>query len=451
MGNSFSNNTNTNLKTINNNSKANANAKVETSAEVIDFIATYYILTMDFKSLRKLYDKQYCNKLAIITSDIIEKYFTDMEIGYLANRIYPASNSNSNSNTKQRIMFFNKDQLDKLDMIDQDKKQEICLEISKFYVKIAHIFAAIVTTINPVYVYKDATGEKVKVHLDEKDSIPQGTDFDIYKLNICDTRKSALERGYKTDDPNKNVINPRVCSMNTNNDGSVKTLDEEPGIMELMDLYYDTDYNSENGEFEEMSQESKDMYLHDLKMFYTVFTGNEVMPPEVKQFKDIKLREYLSSDKCKGSNPLFERAVFGSVNEEPLFAQYAENLREMIDKANEGQNVLLGILNKIFVYSVDSETNKKQIRINPKINDNNIQDLVIETRAAIIKLYLTCEADYDNGIQIYEAIIEKMILKTTENQIKTLTEKKERLFNGDRIETKSIPKSAEEIKLSSKQ
>ena len=28
-----------------------------------------------------------------------------------------------------------------------------------------------------------------------------------------------------------------------NEDGSEKTLDEEPGIMELMDLYYDTDYN----------------------------------------------------------------------------------------------------------------------------------------------------------------------------------------------------------------
>ncbi len=436
MGNTSSNtNTNTNIN-IN-----KPNNSVETTAEVIDFIATYYILTMDFKSLRKLYDKEYCNKLAIITSDIIEKYFTDMEIGYLANRIQP-------TNKKERLIFFNKDQLNKLDMIDQDKKQAICLEISKFYVKIAHIFAAIVTTINPVYVYKNASGEKVKVHLDEKDNIPQGTEFDIYKLNICDTRKSALERNYNTKNPNKNIINPRVCSLNTNEDGLAKTLDEEPGIMELMDLYYDTDYNIEKGEFEEMSPEAKEMYLHDLKMFYTVFTGNEEMPLEIKQFKDIKLRQY---KRCEGTNPLFERAVFGSVSEEPLFAQYAENLREMIDKANKGQNELLGILNKIFVYSIDPQTNKKQIRISPKINDNNIQELILETRAAIIKLYLTCETDYANGIQIYEAIIEKMILKTTENQIKSLTETKEKLFNGDKVEIKNkiIPQSAEEIKLSS--
>ncbi len=424
---------------INNNNSSNINknnSNIETTAEVIDFIATYYILTMDFKSLRKLYNKEYCNKLAIITSDIIEKYFTDMEIGYLANRLFTG---------KERLIFFDKNQLNKLDMIDQDKKQQICLEISKFYVKIAHIFAAIVTTINPIYVYKDIQGNKVKVKLDEKNTIPKGTEFDIYKLNICDTRKSALERNYDNKNPNKNVVNPRVCSLSND----TKSLEDEPGIMELIDLYYDTDYNLESGEFEQMSPESKAMYEADLKMFYTVFTGNEVMPPEIKQFKDIKLRNY---KKCQGPNPLFERAVFGSVSEEPLFAQYAENLREMIDKANEGQNVLLGILNKIFVYSIEPQTNKKQIRINPKINNTNIQDLVIETRAAIIKLYLTCETDYANGIQIYEAIIEKMILKTTENQIKSLTMKKEQLFNGDKVEVKKeIPVSAEEILIKSKQ
>ena len=42
--------------------------------------------------------------------------------------------------------------------------------------------------------------------------------------------------------------------------------------MELMDLYYDTDYNIEKGEFEEMSSEAKDMYLHDLKMLMFVMT-----------------------------------------------------------------------------------------------------------------------------------------------------------------------------------
>ena len=55
--------------------------------QIIDYIATYYILTMDFQSLKKLYDIEYCDKLVILTSDIIERYFTEIQITYLAENI----------------------------------------------------------------------------------------------------------------------------------------------------------------------------------------------------------------------------------------------------------------------------------------------------------------------------------------------------------------------------
>jgi hypothetical protein len=61
--------------------------KPATVRQIIDYIATYYILTMDFQSLRKLYDIEYCDKLVILTSDIIERYFTDLQITYLAENI----------------------------------------------------------------------------------------------------------------------------------------------------------------------------------------------------------------------------------------------------------------------------------------------------------------------------------------------------------------------------
>ena len=37
--------------------------KPASSYEIIDYIATYYILTADYVSLTKLYDKEYCDKL----------------------------------------------------------------------------------------------------------------------------------------------------------------------------------------------------------------------------------------------------------------------------------------------------------------------------------------------------------------------------------------------------
>ena len=42
--------------------------------DIIDHIATYYILTMDFKSLSKLSEKEYCDNLVVITADIIKRY-----------------------------------------------------------------------------------------------------------------------------------------------------------------------------------------------------------------------------------------------------------------------------------------------------------------------------------------------------------------------------------------
>ena len=50
---------------------------------VLDDIATKYILTQNFKDLTNLDKEEYCNKLIIMTSNIIKKYFNEKEIQYL--------------------------------------------------------------------------------------------------------------------------------------------------------------------------------------------------------------------------------------------------------------------------------------------------------------------------------------------------------------------------------
>ena len=132
--------------------------------EIIDYIATYYILTMDFKSLSKLSDKEYCDNLVVLTSDIIQKYFNDLEVTYLEQRV--KGGIDVNELTKNNIIFLNKDQLTNLDIQNDAqksiKKKRVCIGIAKFYVKIAHVFAAIVMTINPTYIYKYENGGIVK-------------------------------------------------------------------------------------------------------------------------------------------------------------------------------------------------------------------------------------------------------------------------------------------------
>jgi hypothetical protein len=404
-------------------------------SQIIDYIATHYILTMDFQNLKKLYDKDYCDKLVILTSDIIQKYFTDLDIEYIQERVIDGE-KNYNSK-KDQILFYNKDDQKKFDIKNSSKKKIICLNISKFYIKIAHLFASIVTTINPIFVYKDENGNIVRANLYEKNMIPKNAVIEIAELNICSNRINALKglnknnniQTFNEDNIDKTItVSPKICDMNINNLGETKSLDEEPGISELYELYLDDNYNFETGKFTSMTENTKQIFLNDLKLFYKVFTGNDNMPDTVTKFSDIKLRNYHNLSQCQGSNPIFESKVIGSTSEtNNLFIQYAENIRDMINKTNEGQEELLKILDQIFTYTIDNESNKKEIRINPQLSEKILQELIVKTRSLIIKLYLTCEIDYANGIKIYEAIVEKKILETAQSQIANLEKLSENL------------------------
>jgi hypothetical protein len=410
---------------------------------IIDYIATYYILTMDFKSLSKLSEKEYCNKLVILTSDIIKRYFNDMEISYLAQRIKNGEEINEMS--KDKIIFFNKDDIENLDVSNDlqknIKKKRVCIGIAKFYVKIAHIFAAIVTTINPVYKYKDLNGETKFAGLLEKNTIPKNVEKKVYKLNICDDRIRVLNNGVIENELDKSTktIKPKICEINLNKNGEPKTLADEPGINELMQLYLDDNYDYSNGTFKDMTETTKKQFMNDLKTFYTAFTGNSVMPPEITKFSDIKLNNYKNKSQCNGNNPVFKNSYTVNKND-TLFIDYAKNIQKMIDNASANQVKLLDVINELFTGINDPFTHKKKIRVNPKLTEKSLQKAIENTRKYIVDLYVNCELDFVNGIKLYEAIVEKKIIDTTTKQINYLEREKNALIN----ESKELQKSVKE-------
>lgn len=425
--------------------------------QIIDYIATHYILTMDFNSLKKLHDIEYCDKLVILTSDIIERYFTDIQITYLAQNIKDGDplNSNEASVEKDNMIFLHKDDIRKLDIRDPIKKKRVCIGIAKFYIKIAHVFATILTTINPVYVYRDENGDTIKADIYNRNKIPKDAKVKVLKLNICDNRINALKRGSNIDfsgeidtDDDTIKIHPKICSVNLKKNieshDELKNLDDEPGIPELMELYYDDNYDYETGKFTGMKEKTRAVFNENLRHFYTVFTDGNVMPDNYTKFSDIKLRDYHNMKECKGSSPLFKMKVKGSVSDD-LFSKYAENIKQMIKKAKKNQELLLDVLNKLFVYMTDPQTNKKVIRINPDLTEDILQEVIVETRAIIINLYLTCETDFVNGVKIYEAIVEKKILETAQNQIDTLEQTSEHLISDDDIPLPAEIDELEEI------
>ena len=428
--------------TTSSNSNKSAKKEFDNFYDIIDYIATYYILTMDFKSLSKLSEKEYCDKLVVLTSDIIERYFNNTEVTYLAQRV--RGGVEVNDLKKERLSFINKDNLESLDISNDAqkslKKKRVCIGIAKFYVKIAHVFAAIVMTINPVYSYKDATGQTVKTGLMEKDKIPKNVDRKLYKLNICDNRIRALKKGEEFDDiANTVTIQPRVCDMNATKTGLEKTLADEPGITELMNLYLDDNYDYSNGTFTGMSDSTKKQFNKDLQLFYTAFTGNETMPPEITKFSDIKLRDYNKKPGCQGDKPIFKNKYKLDKKNE-LFVKYANNTKNMIQSAADNQSKLLDVINEIFTYVIDPYSGKKVIRINPKLTEDSLQTAIEKTRKFIVELYIKCESDYVNGIKIYEAIVEAKILETTQNQIKNLEQQASSIIKETKQTSAPVPK-----------
>jgi hypothetical protein len=403
MGNTASNSTNDTDKNFKN------------MYNVIDYIATYYILTMDFTSLSRLSEKEYCDNLLIITSDIIESRFNNVEITYLAQRI--KNGEEVNMMTTDTVKLMNKNDLENLSVKnDSLQKKRMCKDISKFYIKIAHLFAAIVTTINPVYTYKDETGAVVKKTLLEKDQIPKNVKRKLFKLNICDNRIRALKKNESYDiNTGKISLQPKICDMNIKN-GKSKRLSEEPGIPQLDMLYLDDGYNYDTGKFTTMSASSQAKYMEDLKTFFRAFTGNDVMPETVKSFGDIELRDYNMNENCKGDDAKFKKKQTVS-KDNALFNKYGEHIKDMIKSAGNQQSKLLSVINDIFTYVVDPKTKKRVIRINPKLNEKNLQPIVDKTRQIIVDLYVTCETDYLKGIKLYEAMVETIMIKTTESQI----------------------------------
>ena len=90
------------------NSQSSDNPKDTRSqlAKAIDYIATNYILTQNFQDMEKLADPEYCNNLVIMTSNIIAKNLSDLDVQYLAQRM--KDGVEINEMTSEKVIFFNK-------------------------------------------------------------------------------------------------------------------------------------------------------------------------------------------------------------------------------------------------------------------------------------------------------------------------------------------------------
>jgi hypothetical protein len=403
--------------------------------EAIDAIASKYILTQNFQDMLKIENREYCDKLIILTSKIFGTHLTNLELKYLAQRTEKGAIIDKMA--KDNVTYLDKSKADHLDVQNDVQKRRMCVGIAKFYVRIAHIFAAITKTLNPTYEYKNAFGETERASLLNKNSIPSGIEKKLVQTNICSIRLNAIKP--EIDEVTKTMtINPKFCEMNKLSGDKSKSLMDEPGIPELRELYNDVyDYNV--GKFVGMSPAATEKYKNDLASFYKAFTGAKEVPSEITSFSSIPLVQFHKSVYCmKKPEPMasndpdaekynkFAESIKGP-SDNKMFQEYGKHTNEMLKNAQANQNMLIGVIDKLFIFRINPKTKEKEISINPELNDEKLDQITEETRNLIISLYIKCEQDFQRGLTLFETIVIEQMRQTAERRDIELTKQQETL------------------------
>jgi len=428
----------------------NINTNYDTFVKYIDTIAAEYITGSTFSSLKDLANPNTCDRLVIITADLFNKRLSAREVQHLYRRRTGVLEQGDYKDdfTKNKLVYFRKDDTDKLNVQDARLKRNMCIGISRFYVQVAHLFAAIMNT--------------VKVWNADKDK--GGT------LSFCDTQTYGLFTK-RTDPsglansandlfnlpPNADAvtIDPGVCS--TLKSGT--RLSEIPAFKTLDQLYANIfEYTGSNaGKFVGMTDEMrKKVYINDVRAFYGMLHGKNAseVPPNVVSFQDIPLPDITS---CRENRLKSGRLDLKGNNGEnyKLYSEYANHIMKMMLQSKNDRAALISLLNEVFVVEpmTDAELEKEQndrlrrvssylfsgddsssrrenkykIYIHPELTETKLQNIVNAARVMIVKIYTNCQSNFLNGLKLLEAISAQL-------QSQDLRGRRDTAYNNEHIE-----------------
>ena len=406
---------------------------------IIDFIATDYILTQNFTDMYNLTDPTYCDKLLILTSKIISKYLSDLEIDHVAKK--RIGNELKEEINTSKVLYLKKKDMKEFERIDPELKQGLCDGISKFYIKIAQLFSSITAMINPTYTYKSRHGEKItfdtfdRAKL-ENHNISSSEIPTIAYVSFCGRRIDCLTKGLDISTIKNNddrfSISPDFCKVNQFKKGVVLTLDKEPGIGELEHLFYDT-YDWEKKRFSKMSETAKKEYDEAVQRFWSIWTSEEdrARLPKPKKFSDITMKHFHHTHGCLGTHEkgkrgfqksLYRREYTSSRAEDSVFGDYIDNIRNILESAGKHEKELLDYLDRVFKQDINPVTGKKEITIVPTLTMDILKNLIAELRVKQVDMYVECEKKFSKGFKFFEKIVADRMLTTTNQRQEKLSQ-----------------------------
>ena len=437
----------------------------------INVIATKFILGQKFKELKNLVDEEYCNNLMILTKDILADNFTTVEIKNLA------------MGANKDAMYISKNDFKMIETGMRNKKLLMCKGIARFYVRIAHMFAAIITTVSPNWTpVASSNGGSGLVS-----GLVGGAGGD--NDNFCSVRIDALLGATNLQGTDKIArIQPTVCSVYASPNGQNPLL-KQPGMAYLDRLYNDV-YDDNTGEFTSKSIGMQAKYESDLKKLYVAFTGNTSKPDNIKSFGDINIMSLsarypeecgaevklsppapiqsksssgMEYDRYRGYPPIDESDYIkretdvarqnaeasdkylkasaknfsgkfssNTTHQVPrssgAFSNYAAHIETMKRNANSTRSKLLEIIDKVFlIVSPPSGgtggtggNSEPVITIHPNLTYDMLDTLINQTRETILRLYSECERDFYKGMSLLHAIVEEIMLANLQTNLSAL-------------------------------
>ena len=391
---------------------------------LIDDIATRFILNQNFLDMLRFTDKQYYDNLIILTASILKDEMSEIELSVLHQRAkgqFKAKNLEEFNGNSREIYLTSEEDLQKLKFRNEKQKEKALYTISKFYVKIMTIFSAITSVVDPQYVYTDEEGKNHYFYLkdfnDYKMVDKEMKELRVHQLynpmNLVRKRLNILRNKMQNSNANNEnseftVINPgeKFCTMNMKSNGETNgsaTLQQEIGIRELDSLYYDV-YDMDEKSWNKRSPKMQKKYEKDLNRFYQIFTGKKKRPTTVTSFSDIESLPYHNLYRCKNQEYFKDLVV---QKNDALFVKYMEKIESIEENTKAYKQKLFHVLSEIFVYKQDTGNGEQTLVINPNIDINDVLALQEQTKDCIINLYSSCESSFIEALLIYEKMYEK--------------------------------------------
>ena len=469
MGNSLSNNSSINNVYEPNNTQLIEDTQ-QTLIEAVDQIATGYILKQNMIDIMRFTDKDYRQNLILLTSHILKSKLSSVDLGILKERVlegtsaykqknmskstnislnadnvntnniedtsYENENNNKYSNNMDNELVYisNKEQMLKYSIETAREKKKAVVVISKFYIKIMILFSAIVSVVDPQYVYETEDNEKKYFYLKDYDNIKMmGSTNKTLRLFSLDNPMNLVKRRllilknkmeHETNDGETSesmvVINPgeKICKMNLSEDNVSRTsLTSEIGIKELDALYLDV-FDEETNTWSKRSKEMDELYKKDVLTFFQIFSGKKDKPANIQTFEDIELLDFHNLKRCKNGD--FFEDLLVSKND-VLFRKYLTKIEEIQEITKTQKRKLLFILKSIFHERPKGE-GEEQFKINPELKMKHLEEKQRQIKECILKIYTLCEQKFIEALIIYERMYDNQHGAVVENRLNDVNE-----------------------------